>query len=107
MSSAAAAAARLEALSVAAFVDAMDGRDVVLGGIGACLPVATVAWPAYTVRLGAGDNLGLHLALADAPPGPMLVAVCPEPPEHGIWPVSAGRPSRPATSSAGTRTVSS
>lgn len=76
---------RCRALSVAALADAMDGRGVVSPEIEAQVPVGTVAGFAYTVSLAPGDNLGLHLAFAEAPPGSIIVATCPEPPGHGIW----------------------
>ncbi len=80
-----AVAGRLESLSVATLADALDGRGVVSAEICPQVPVTTIAGPAYTVSLDAGDNFGLHLALTEAPPGSILVAACPEPPEHGIW----------------------
>jgi 4-hydroxy-4-methyl-2-oxoglutarate aldolase len=76
---------RCRSLSVATLADAMDGRGIVSPDIEAQVPVGTVVGPAYTVSLAAGDNLALHLALAEAPPGSFLVATCPEFPAHGIW----------------------
>lgn len=76
---------RCRALSVATLADAMDGRGVVSPEIAAQVSVGTVVGAAYTVSLVAADNLGLHLALAEAHPGSIIVATCPEPPEHGIW----------------------
>jgi 4-hydroxy-4-methyl-2-oxoglutarate aldolase len=76
---------RCGSLGVATLADAMDGRGVVSSEIQAQVPAGAAAGPAYTVSLGAGDNLGLHLALAEAPPGSIVLATCPDSPERGIW----------------------
>jgi 4-hydroxy-4-methyl-2-oxoglutarate aldolase len=46
---------------------------------------ARVAGPAYTVKLGEGDNLAIHVGCAEAPPGSVLVVDATEPPEFGYW----------------------
>ena len=46
---------------------------------------AHVAAPAYTVRCGPGDNLAIHVAVADAPPGRALVVETTAPLERGYW----------------------
>jgi 4-hydroxy-4-methyl-2-oxoglutarate aldolase len=76
---------RCGSLGVATLADAMNGRGVVSTQIQAQVPLGTAAGPAYTVSLGAGDNLGLHLALAEAPRGSIVVATCPDEPQRGIW----------------------
>jgi 4-hydroxy-4-methyl-2-oxoglutarate aldolase len=45
---------------------------------------AAVAGPACPVVCGYGDNLALHVAVAEAPAGSVLV-VAAEPPERGYW----------------------
>jgi 4-hydroxy-4-methyl-2-oxoglutarate aldolase len=46
---------------------------------------ARVAGPAYCVQLGDADNLAIHVAAAEAPPGSVLVVAVPGPPELGYW----------------------
>jgi 4-hydroxy-4-methyl-2-oxoglutarate aldolase len=50
----------------------------------AAWPGAVVAGPAYSVTCGPGDNLAVHAAVAEAPPGSVLV-VATDPPERGYW----------------------
>lgn len=77
---------RLQGVPVAAIADALDGRGIVMGTITAQTTIAsTIAGPAYTVKLSAGDNLGLHHAVAEAPRGSVLVAAVGDAPEFGIW----------------------
>jgi len=42
------------------------------------------AGPAYTVTCAPADNLALHAAVVEAPPGSVLV-VSTDPPERGYW----------------------
>ena len=53
--------------------------------IRAAWPGAAVAGPAYTVQLGEGDNLAIHVACADAPAGSVLVVDASDPPDFGYW----------------------
>src|SRR5258708_8002468 len=48
--------------------------------LGACL-----AGPAYAVRCATGDNLAIHAAVVEAPPGSVLVVDAADPPERGYW----------------------
>lgn len=47
-------------------------------------PGARLAGPAYAVACAPGDNLALHAAVAEAPPGSVLVAAA-RPAELGYW----------------------
>lgn len=46
---------------------------------------ARVSAPAYPVTCAAGDNLAIHVAVAEAPPGHVLVASVGVEPERGYW----------------------
>jgi 4-hydroxy-4-methyl-2-oxoglutarate aldolase len=46
---------------------------------------ATVAGPAFAVACGEADNLAIHVAVAEAPAGSVLVADASRPPERGYW----------------------
>jgi 4-hydroxy-4-methyl-2-oxoglutarate aldolase len=46
---------------------------------------ATLSAPAYTVRCTPGDNLALHVAVAKAPPGHVLVADVGDQEGFGYW----------------------
>ncbi|HEX9545952.1 MAG TPA: hypothetical protein VF942_01375 [Acidimicrobiales bacterium] len=59
--------------------EAMDPR------IKAVWAGATVAGPAFAVVCGEADNLAIHVAVADAPSGSVLVADASRPPERGYW----------------------
>jgi 4-hydroxy-4-methyl-2-oxoglutarate aldolase len=48
-------------------------------------PGAVLAAPAFTVTCATGDNLALHTAVAEAPPGVALVVDAHDPPELGYW----------------------
>jgi 4-hydroxy-4-methyl-2-oxoglutarate aldolase len=55
-------------------------------------PRVTAAWagarvsaPAYPVTCAAGDNLAIHVAVAEAPSGHVLVASVGAEPERGYW----------------------
>jgi 4-hydroxy-4-methyl-2-oxoglutarate aldolase len=52
--------------------------------IKAAWPGALLAAPAFTVVCAPSDNLAIHAAVAEAPPGSALVAAM-EPPERGYW----------------------
>jgi 4-hydroxy-4-methyl-2-oxoglutarate aldolase len=46
---------------------------------------ARVSGPAFPVACGAGDNLAIHVAVAEAPSGSVLVASVGLEPERGYW----------------------
>jgi 4-hydroxy-4-methyl-2-oxoglutarate aldolase len=48
-------------------------------------PGARLAAPAYTVTCPPGDNLAIHVAVAEAPVGVALVVDAHERPERGYW----------------------
>jgi 4-hydroxy-4-methyl-2-oxoglutarate aldolase len=48
-------------------------------------PLAAVVGEAVTVRCAPGDNLAIHVALAEAPPGSVLVVELEGQPELGHW----------------------
>ena len=48
-------------------------------------PGAALAAPAYTVGLGKGDNLAIHVAVTRAPAGSALVVEVAEPRALGYW----------------------
>jgi 4-hydroxy-4-methyl-2-oxoglutarate aldolase len=48
-------------------------------------PGARLAGPAFSVRCATADNLAIHAAVAEAPPGSVLVVNATDPPEHGYW----------------------
>jgi 4-hydroxy-4-methyl-2-oxoglutarate aldolase len=52
--------------------------------IRAVWPHAMLAAPAYAVTCSPADNLAVHAAVAEAPPGSALV-VAVDPPERGYW----------------------
>lgn len=53
--------------------------------IAAVWPGAAVAAPAFTARCTPGDNLGIHVAVATAPAGSVLVAEVGDEAELGYW----------------------
>jgi len=48
-------------------------------------PGARLAAPAYTVICAPGDNLAVHAAVAEAPPGTVLVVAATNPAALGYW----------------------
>ena len=54
-------------------------------GIVALYRPINMVGPAYTVAPAPGDNLCVHLALAEAPPGSILVVATTEDTQHGFW----------------------
>jgi 4-hydroxy-4-methyl-2-oxoglutarate aldolase len=53
--------------------------------IAAVWPGARVAAPAFTVMCTPGDNLAVHVAVAEAPAGSVLVVDVGAEPERGYW----------------------
>ncbi len=51
----------------------------------AAWPGAALAAPAFSVSCAPGDNLAVHAAVAEAPPGTVLVVDATRPPELGYW----------------------
>jgi 4-hydroxy-4-methyl-2-oxoglutarate aldolase len=51
----------------------------------AAWPGARISAPAYPVTCAAGDNLAIHVAVAEAPAGHVLVASVGSEPERGYW----------------------
>ncbi len=62
-----------------------SGGHVLEPGLAPAWPGARVAGPAFTVRLGDGDNLAIHVACAEAPEGSVLVVDGSRPRELGYW----------------------
>jgi 4-hydroxy-4-methyl-2-oxoglutarate aldolase len=52
--------------------------------IRAAWPGAAIAGPGFSVTCATADNLAVHAAVAEAPPGSVLV-VQADPPERGYW----------------------
>ncbi len=46
---------------------------------------ARISAPAYPVTCAAGDNLAIHVSVAEAPPGAVLVASVGAEPQRGYW----------------------
>jgi 4-hydroxy-4-methyl-2-oxoglutarate aldolase len=53
--------------------------------IRAAWPGARLVGPAYTVSCAPGDNLAVHIAVAQAPAGSVLVVGASQIPERGYW----------------------
>ena len=62
-----------------------SGARIMAPRIAPAWPGARIAAPAYTVRCTAGDNLAIHVAAAEAPPGTVLVVDVGELPDYGYW----------------------
>jgi 4-hydroxy-4-methyl-2-oxoglutarate aldolase len=75
----------VSALSTALLSDATDGVGLLPPAIAARTPGERVAGPAYTVAFRAGDNLALHVAVAHAPRGSVLVAGCGGAGDRGVF----------------------
>src|SRR3954454_6836110 len=65
--------------------DALGGENVLPPSISAVVVDEGVAGPAYTVLMVPGDNLALHLAVANARPGDIIVAACRDENPFGVW----------------------
>jgi 4-hydroxy-4-methyl-2-oxoglutarate aldolase len=62
-----------------------SGGQVMAARIKAAWAGAVVAAPAYPVTLPPADNLAIHLAVATAPAGSVLVVDASAEPERGYW----------------------
>ncbi len=67
-------AADLVPLGTATLAEAWPGARVLAAPPAPIAPGMALAGPAVTLRARPGDNLALHLAIASAPPGSVLVA---------------------------------
>ena len=64
----------LEEIGAAAVYEALGRRNALPPGIKPLWSPLVVAGPAFTITTRTGDNLALHRAVAEAPPGVVLVA---------------------------------
>jgi regulator of RNase E activity RraA len=79
-------AARFARLPTAAVLDGAQARAVYVGrAITAVWPGAALAGPAFTVRTRPGDNRPVHLAIADAPCGAVVVVAVDAQTDHAIF----------------------
>jgi len=62
-----------------------SGAAVLHPRLKAVWPGARLAAPAFTVQCPAGDNLAVHVAVAEAPPGAALVVDGTAEPARGYW----------------------
>ncbi len=62
-----------------------SGGQVMSPRIKAAWNGARISAPAYPVTCAAGDNLAIHVAVAEGPPGHVLVASVGVEPERGYW----------------------
>lgn len=70
------AVAELKELGAATVIEAQGQKGVVDSAIVPLYRPIAMAGPAYTVAAPAGDNLPIHLAIAEAPAGAVLVVTC-------------------------------
>lgn len=77
-------AARLAAFDTATLHEAAGQRGAMAPGLHTLLPGRRVAGPALTVACPPGDNLMLHVAVAQARPGEVIVAQCHDA-SFGVW----------------------
>jgi 4-hydroxy-4-methyl-2-oxoglutarate aldolase len=80
-----AVAAALREHGAATVLEAAGGNAAWLRGLRPVFAPTSLAGPAYTVSAHPGDNLALHLALADCPPGVVLVVATGGTTETAIW----------------------
>jgi 4-hydroxy-4-methyl-2-oxoglutarate aldolase len=71
--------------------EAAGRRGAVGQTIGAAWPGARVAGPCRTVRIAAGDNLGIHRAIDRCQAGEVLCVSAPGPPVYGAFGEVVGR----------------
>ena len=62
-----------------------SGARIMAPRIAPAWPGARIAAPAFPVRCTSGDNLAIHVAAAEAPPGCVLVVDVGELSEYGYW----------------------
>lgn len=62
-----------------------SGGRIMAPRIAPAWPGATIAAPAFPVRCTSGDNLAIHVAVAEAPPGSCLVVDVGELSDYGYW----------------------
>lgn len=62
-----------------------SGARLLAPRVAARWPGARIAAPAYPVRCTSGDNLAIHVAVAEAPPGCVLVVDVGELGDFGYW----------------------
>jgi 4-hydroxy-4-methyl-2-oxoglutarate aldolase len=62
-----------------------SGARIMAPRIAPAWPGARIAAPAFPVRCTSGDNLAIHVAVAEAPAGNVLVVDVGELPDFGYW----------------------
>ena len=62
-----------------------SGARIMAPRIAPAWPGAKVAAPVFPVRCTSGDNLAIHVAAAEAPPGSVLVVDVGELSDYGYW----------------------
>ena len=62
-----------------------SGARIMAPRIAPAWPGARIAAPAFPVRCTSGDNLAIHVAAAEAPPGSVLVVDVGELSDYGYW----------------------
>lgn len=75
----------MELLELGAATVAESGGRPLAPRIRPMWPGAALEGPAFTVRCAAADNLAVHAAVAEAPPGSVLVVQVDGAPELGWW----------------------
>ena len=62
-----------------------SGGQAMAPRVKAAWPGARISAPAYPVTCTAGDNLAIHVAVAEAPAGSVIVASVGDEPARGYW----------------------
>jgi 4-hydroxy-4-methyl-2-oxoglutarate aldolase len=62
-----------------------SGGQTMAPRVNAAWPGACISAPAYPVTCAAGDNLAIHVAVAEAPAGAVIVASVGAEPARGYW----------------------
>lgn len=75
---------RLAGVATATICEAQALRGIVDHRIQPLWRPIQLAGPAFTVQAPAGDNLPIHLAIAEAPAGSVLVVACGEDESHAL-----------------------
>lgn len=76
---------QLKSLGTSTLYEAQGRRGALPPAIRPVWRGAWVVGPAFTVRVGPGDNLALHHAVALASPGDVIVADCAGWENSGVW----------------------